>query len=482
MKAIVEQISKFSDKEWEALIGPADKSIPTAKEGPSVAACIAWAADQCNAPILILGGELHLWTGSHYEVSIGSFDEVMRTALKKLGLFVAQANNVEFIRSVEKSLGQISKVTAADRVDNPRGINFKDGVLLMGREQNEFVKGHDPKYVFTYCLPFAYHGERTKSKVWRPFIEQIMPNQELRRYTLASFANAIASDPMSAQRMLLLMGVGASGKSTLIDAVAATLGGNNTVRIDDLKNLTKDDSRYRIDLANKVLCICGDASGNIGNKDVLKQIVSKEEISGRRLFKEVEYFTPRASLLVASNEIGFTHALGDSGIARRIDIIQFDSPVAEKDRDPLIGQKLAKPTEQREMVMDMLDCYIEMQNTYGKMVRPASLETVLFDLQSDGDQFLSFMAWCGLAPAAKADEGTDIEWLHQSSVFDAYNRCAGEFNASTIHMRTLKGKCRMHSCASRGRRGSSHDFKFKVVDNELFTKNFFLHNTQLEIS
>jgi phage/plasmid-associated DNA primase len=150
--------------------------------------------------------------------------------------------------------------------------------------------------------------------------------------------------------------------------------------VDDLRNLTKDDSRYRIDLAKNILCICGDASGNIGNKDVLKQIISKEEISGRRLYKEIEYFYPRASLLVASNEIGFTHALGDSGISRRIDIIQFNNPVAEKDRDPFIGEKLAAPLEQREMILDMVDCMIEMQNTHGKMVRPDALAQALTDL------------------------------------------------------------------------------------------------------
>jgi len=186
---------------------------------------------------------------------------------------------------------------------------------------------------------------------------------------------------MHAQRMLLL--------STLIDAVVATIGKQNACRVDDLRNLTKDESRYRIDLANHILCICGDASGNLGNKDVLKQIVSKEEISGRRLYREVEYFVPRASLVVASNEIGFTHALGDSGISRRIDIVQFNNPVDEKNRDPFIGKKLAAPKEQREMVMDMIDCLLEMQNNFGRMVRPDSLAQALDDLRYDGDTFLS---------------------------------------------------------------------------------------------
>lgn len=479
MKILIEQIEKFTDTDWSEFIGPADKAVPSAKEPQAVATLISWAANQVSSPILVIGGEVHMWNGKFYASSEHAFNDIVRPALQRLGLFVAQANSPDFLRGVEKSLGHMSKLSPWDMNNNPRGLNFQDGVLMMSRKEVTFTEGHSPDKVFTYCLPFNYKGDRMKSKVWRPFIEQIMPDKDLRRYTLASFANSVACDPMSAQRMLLLMGVGASGKSTLIDAVAATVGQNNVCRVDDLKNLTKDESRFRIDLANHILCVCGDASGNIGNKDVLKQIISKEEIGGRRLFKEVEYFVPRASLIVASNEIGFTHALGDSGISRRIDIIQFDSPVAEKDRDPLIGQKLARPEEQREMIMDMLDCYLEMQNTYGKMVRPAALDIALKDLMNDGDAFLSFMSWSGLEPASNADEGTDVEWLFQDTILDAYNRFCGKYNSATIHMRTMKGKCRMHSCASQGRRGGAHDFKFKVTDNDLFNKNFNFQNNEL---
>ena len=471
MLEIINKIGQFEEKQWEAFIGNPEKAIPSAKEASAVATVIDWASQAVDSPIIVIGGMVHVWNGKFYESSEEGFDELLRPALRKLNLFISLAISPEFLRSVEKCLSHSSKLKPYKMDMNPRGLNFEDGVLMIDREKVEFFEGHDPRRVFTYCLPFNYKGERKDSKVWRPFIEQIVPDKELRRYTLASMANAIAGDPMQAQRMLLLMGVGASGKSTLIDAVAATVGDKNTCRIDDLKNLTKDDSRYRIDLANHILCICGDASGNIGNKDVLKQIVSKEEISGRRLFKEVEYFVPRASLIVASNEIGFTHALGDSGISRRIDIIQFTNPVAERDRDPLIGKKLAQPAEQREMIMDMLDCLMEMQNSFGKMVRPDALAQAINDLMYDGDSFLAFMGWAGLETPPDGED-VDTEWLHQSSIMSAYNRFAGEFNASTIGMRTLKQKCRQHNLPSVGRRGKTHDFKFKVVDNELFTNNY----------
>lgn len=471
MEKVIEKITSMSDKARVDLVGE-DKKIPQKAMPSSLAAVINWAANEASTPVLMLGQVVHLFNGRYYEA--GKMYEIMEAALRRLSLPISFANDPDVLRATEKSLGVCLDRYGSDLDMNPKGLNFMDGRLMISQSQLEFIEGHDHRSVFTYCLPFNYCGDREQSAVWAKFINQIIPNEEMRRYVLASFINAIAGDPMHAQRMLLLMGVGASGKSTLIDAVVATIGKQNACRVDDLRNLTKDESRYRIDLANHILCICGDASGNLGNKDVLKQIVSKEEISGRRLYREVEYFVPRASLIVASNEIGFTHALGDSGISRRIDIVQFNNPVDEKNRDPFIGKKLAAPKEQREMVMDMIDCLLEMQNNFGRMVRPDSLAQALDDLRYDGDTFLSFLGASGLEIIKAKEEGPDSLWIHQSDLFSAFNYFCGLNGNKLGTMRTLKGKCKSHGVVQESAGKRQHKFLFKLV-NEKYYKSTFVN-------
>lgn len=474
MKNLIEQINKFESEQWARLIGDPEKAIPSKAQTSAVAACLAWAAEECGTPILMLGQEVHMWTGKYY--AKGDIHTLLSPACAILRIPLSFAIDPDFISKVEKSLSVVSQQNRRGKDLSPRGINFQDGWLKITQKTVEFHNGHESDVVFTYCLPFTYKGKRNASKVWTPFIESIVPNEVLRNYIMCSFANAIACDPMKAQRMMLLMGVGASGKSTLIDAVVATITdefnpeNTNTCRIDDLRNLTKDESRFRIDLATNILCICGDASGDIGNKDVLKQIVSKEAIAGRRLYREVEYFVPRASLVVASNEIGFTHALGDSGISRRIDIIQFNNPVAEKDRDPHIGEKLAAPNEQREMVLDMISCLISMQNEHGKMVRPAVLDEALNDLRYDGDTFLSFLGNAGLDVARKTDADSECEDIHQDKLFRAYVMFSAENGVKSGSVRNLKGKCASHGVIKEGAGQRKHKFKFKVVDRESYDK------------
>ena len=484
MKPIVEKIKQFSDEQWATMIGDVEKAIPSKAHHSAVASVLYWASDAANMPILMIGQQVHVWNGKYY--SLGEIHDIIHAACERLKLPISFAIDPDFIKNVERSLSVASARNQREADLAPRGINFQDGWLKISQKETTFIQGHDKRNAFTYCLPFNYNGKRKESKVWKPFIEQIVPDDVLREYILASFANAVACDPMRAQRMMLLMGVGASGKSTLIDAVAKVIQDphnpeqKNTCRVDDLRNLTKDESRFRIDLAKNILCVCGDASGDIGNKDVLKQIVSKEEIAGRRLYREVEYFVPRASLIVASNEIGFTYALGDSGISRRIDIIQFNNPVAEKDRDPHIGDKLAAPDEQREMVLDMVGAMIRMQNEHGKMVRPSVLDATLNEYRYDGDVLLSFLSNSGLRIATPDDSEASVEYIHQQKVYDIFKGFAKENGYKEGSMRSMKGKFASHGVIKKPAGQNKHYLGLVIEDKEAYDKASLFVNSQLQ--
>lgn len=439
-----------------------DKKVGREELHTAVATLLLISIEACDSRIRMIGGEPHVFDGFCYQcLRDQAFSEMVGAALENCCRPPHLKGDDQLLRRIKGAIATLSRNNEKFN-DNPRGLNFQDGVLWMGREYIKFEEGHSPNDVFTYVMPFNYMGERVESPLWEKFINQVMPDEEFREYTMASFANAIAGDPMKAQRMLILMGVGASGKSTLIDAVCDVIGRQNTFSVDDLKNLTKDDSRYRMDLAKNVLCICGDASGNIGNKDVLKQIVGKEEISGRMLFKEIEYFKPRASLIIASNEVGFTYALGDSGISRRIDIISFNEAIAEKDRDPHIGSKLAHPDVQREMVMTMVEALVKMQNEHSKLVRPKRMDEEMLMYANDGDTLLSFFQYAGMELAgAKATTG---KWIHQQELLKAFNVFCTMQGNSSMSMRNLKGKIRGKNPAQKSARGGTHRFLFKITD------------------
>lgn len=473
---IVKSLKMMDEGFVERLTGkePGKKFSP-ANEVPAAAALLVREAIAMSKQnMLYLGGELRVFNGKYYEVGGDDFLKVVVEVNKMLQYPLSAAYNPNFIRSFDAALSGLLKIRE-DQNEVPNAINFRDGVLHITPTSMKFSEEHSPDDVFTYCLPFGYKGALRASRHWDAFIKKAIPEDDYRNYVLASMCNAIALDPMKAQRMTLLIGVGASGKSTLIDAIRATLGDDNVCSVDDLQNLTKDDSRYRLSLASSILCTCGDASGNIGNKDVLKQIISKEELAARQLYKEIEYFKPRASLIVASNEMGFTHALGDSGISRRVDIIEFRHPVAEEDRDPLLSEKLKQPNEQRKMVMDMIEALKEQQKT-GRLERPERMKIVLDELRYNGDTFLSFVSHAGLDFVTTSEDPDEsrVEWIHQDDLLQAYQVFATNNGNARMSMRSFKAKFDTNNCLKRGRRGSKHDYALRIMDQAAYTQAMFL--------
>lgn len=436
---------------------------------------ISHSCEEVGVSIIYFGGKLRVFNGTHYEPTNEMYNAVAGAILEKLNVPKAYAMDVDTEKKVMKSLQRHAGFKIHHN-QAPRALNFQDGVLFITEREQNFVEGHDPNDVFTYCLPFNYLGEVAESQHFKPFIEFAVEDEEYREYVMASMANALAVDPMQSQRMLMLMGVGASGKSTLIDAVVALVGTENVSRIDDLRNLTKDESRYRMSLADTILCVCGDASGNIGSKDVLKQIISKETIGARQLYSEMEYFTPRASLIVASNEIGITHALGDSGISRRIDIVEFNNAVAEEDRDPYLFKKLQEPEEQRYMLMYMLECLAKHQ-VNGRINRPERMGEALEDLRNDGDTFLAFLSHAGLKPITVAIQkkisDNDFEWIHQDDFLRAMNLYLGMSGHRTISIRDSNGKLRSNSVVHKGARGDKKRWAFSIKDAQSYQTAFY---------
>ena len=73
------------------------------------------------------------------------------------------------------------------------------------------------------CMWQAQRKWKGGTGIPKKFIETLnhaIDQQDVRDYVLASFGNALAGDPLNAQRALLLVGIGGSGKSTILDAVS----------------------------------------------------------------------------------------------------------------------------------------------------------------------------------------------------------------------------------------------------------------------
>lgn len=470
----VEQLCKMAEtlvtpeRVAEAVEIPYDPDKCSAKSAAAMLGIsIPMISSVCGNPVLEIGGFTSIWIGTHYEpISEGQKKKVVQSFAKGAGLLRPNILTSDFKREFDKSFTSYGKPEVVFPKPNVgvSGLVFEDGVLIFQGPRHRFVEGHRPEDLSTYCIPGTYQ-RGSKCPKWEKFMEEAIPNKDSRRYVLASFANALAGDPLRAQKILLLIGAAGAGKSTMIEAIAGCIGNQNVMRSDNLAQITRDDSRLRMRLAHATLCVSADASENLGDKDALKMIVSKEPIIARKLYSEPIEITPRASLVVASNEMGLSYVLSDPGVARRFDIVSFRKAKEEKKRDSGLIGSLSTEESRAGIGSSMANALIEhLKEHEGMLLRPKVLEDELERLKVEGDPFMSWMKASGLSNEPNDKNTAEI---HQDEAMESFRMFCINNGYNTWAMRKFKGRLRDLNLEEAGKHGGKHSFTFFVTDLNL---------------
>lgn len=427
-----------------------------------LAAFIPACAREFGIPIVEMGGVALIWCETHFApLGDGTKTEVMRSFARPAGLLKPAVLTQEFNREFSRGFAIYASPMAVFGTMHPkRGLNFEDGMVVFDSGEAELHEGHQPEWLATFCIPCA-SNRRLTDRNWTTFLNETIPDAEIRTYTLAMMANAVAGDPVRAQKILLLIGAAGAGKSTLIEAIASMVGGHNVMRTDNLAQITKDDSRHRMRLAQATLCVSADASDNLGDKDALKMIVSKEPIIARKLYAEPVEVMPRASLIVASNEAGFSYALSDPGVERRFDIVTFSHAKPEGQRDGTLIDKLKDTACQAAIGQTLLNALsTELVRGKGKLVRPQQMVEELEQLRVEGDPIMSWMNDSGLS--INIEKGSVV--VHQTAALESFRSFCAKSGYAAWSMRKFKSRLRALKVVAHGKRGKTHDYEFGLED------------------
>lgn len=182
--------------------------------------------------------------------------------------------------------------------------------------------------------PGAYH-ERADS-----FLDQVLPDRATRALFEEAIGYCLLRD-CRYEKAVMLVGDGANGKSTALRWVSATLGRQNiaSVKLQDLAT-----NRFRAaELVGKLANIYPDLPREaLEETDTFKAVVSGDEITAERKFRNPFAFRNRAKLFFSANELPRTR---DQTYAffRRWLIIPFPNRFDGERRDPGLGSLLETP-------------------------------------------------------------------------------------------------------------------------------------------
>ena len=194
------------------------------------------------------------------------------------------------------------------------------------------VAPHDPRIFAVSELPYAFDAQATCPR-WRKFLDEVLPktaDDDRRQRVLQEFFGYTLLRDCRYERLLIMLGAGRNGKSTIMNIWDAMLGAANVSNV-PLDRLGSD--AHLLELAGKLANFSRDLN-HLSRTDEgrIKQLVSGEPITVDRKYKTAVTTVTRAKLIVACNELpDFSDP--SLGIWRRMVILPFDVVIDESSVD-----------------------------------------------------------------------------------------------------------------------------------------------------
>jgi len=274
-------------------------------------------------------------------------------------------------------------------VVNNGTVDLRTGTLGLHRRED----------LATKLAPVDYDPDAAAPS-WVTFLEQILPDPDVREF-LQRFAGYCLTGDVTEHVIAFLLGIGANGKTTFLEALTKVMGDYACQAAPDLLLRRRDDPHPAglADLKGARLALASETGeGRHLDEALVKRLSGGDRIKARQLYKDWFEFDPTHKFVVATNhrpEITGT----DQGIWRRIRLIPFDVTIPAEQQDRQLGAKLA---DESAGILEwaVQGCVAWRQHGLGE---PAAVIAATADYRSDMDVLGEFVSeYCVLAPSVSA--------------------------------------------------------------------------------
>jgi len=214
-------------------------------------------------------------------------------------------------------------------------INLKTGRL----------QPHNPEDMITKLCPVDYEPD-AKFKMWDDFLDTATAGDEsIKQFLQTAIGYSLTGD-VSEEKLFFIHGDSATGKSTFLEAIKATLGDHAMTADFETFLQRKQVGQIRNDIAR----LCGARfvisieidEGKKLAEGLVKTLTGGDTVSARFLYKEAFEFVPQFKLFLAANHAPRIKD-NDAAIWRRIIRIPFENIIPEDQRNPKIKATLRNP-------------------------------------------------------------------------------------------------------------------------------------------
>jgi putative DNA primase/helicase len=267
---------------------------------------------------------------------------------------------------------------------DPYLVNCLNGTLDLRTLQ---LRPHDPADLITKLAGAAYHPDAVAPR-FVEFLERIQPDPDMRGFLARLFGHALLGKVVE-HILAILYGVGANGKTTLVEAVTKVFG-DYARPIEPGLLIDRGDVHPTGVAALFALRLAITHETDEGRRlaeGTVKRLTGGDKITARRMREDFWDFEPSHSIVMHTNHKPIVRGT-DEGIWRRLRFVPFAVAIPEDERDSKLPELLAGELD--GILTWIIDGYRQWQD-HG-LAAPEQVTEATAEFRGESDMLALFLA------------------------------------------------------------------------------------------
>ncbi len=296
-------------------------------------------AQENNWDIVRHNDEIHLYNGEYWQiVESDIFQIFLADVARALGVPSIIEKHHGFREQLQKQFAATQIFASPELNASYVYINLLDCTLQVSNGVVKIIP-FDKEHFLNYQLPYKYDSEAS-CHIFLKFLNEVLPDESAQR-VLAEYLGYLfirnGNKSIKAEKMLVLFGSGANGKSVVFEIILALLGRENVSNY-SLTSLTDTNGYYRAQISSKLVNYGSEIGGKL-EADMLKKMASGEPIEARQPYGRPLLLHEYAKLIFNCNQLPKDVEQTDAYF-RRFLILPFNVIIDEEKQDKYLAIKI----------------------------------------------------------------------------------------------------------------------------------------------
>lgn len=311
-------------------------------------------------------------------------------------------------------------VLAHELDSDPFALNVANGIVDL---RDGSLRPHSRDALCTKLAPVEYRPD-ARSEVWERLLADALGDAETVAFLQRAIGYSATADTRE-EKCFAVLGPGATGKSTVIEAIKNALGDYSKTSDFEAFVARQDVGSPRPDIArlagSRFVSSIEVEDGRRLASAIVKSVTGGDTVTARFLYGREFEFRPALKLWMVANYAPKVRH-DDDGTWRRMLRIPFERVVPVEQRDPTLKARLREPEHLRAVLAWVVAGAVDWKAN-GLRV-PERVQAATEDYRADMDPLRNFFEDCALLDP--------MLWTASGTLRAAFDRWCSETGAQTI--------------------------------------------------